>query len=72
MQGNYNVFVVNAENEVEFRKVEVAFSYQTGFLVISSGLSPGEKLIYEGLQKVSGGSKVNPVVREITIPESEN
>jgi hypothetical protein len=41
-------------------------------MVISSGLSPGEKLIYEGLQKVSGGSKVNPVVREITIPESEN
>lgn len=72
MQGNYNVFVVNAENEVEFRKVEVAFTYQTGFMVISSGLSPGDKLIYEGLQKVRGGSKVNPVVREITIPESEN
>lgn len=72
MQGNYNVFVVNAENEVEFREVEVAFTYQTGFMVISSGLSPGDKLVYEGLQKVRGGSKVNPVVREITIPESEN
>lgn len=72
MQGNYNVFVVSENNEVEFRQVEVAFTYQTGFMVISSGLSPGDKVVYEGLQKVKGGSKINPVVQEITISESEN
>jgi membrane fusion protein (multidrug efflux system) len=72
MQGNYSVFVVDESNKVEFRQVEVASTYQTGFIVISSGLSLGDKVIYEGLQQVKSGSLVNPVVQEISISESEN
>jgi membrane fusion protein (multidrug efflux system) len=72
MQGNYNVFVLNENDEVEFRQVDVAFTYQTRFMVISSGLVPGERVIYEGLQKVKGGQKVNPVLKDIRISESEN
>ena len=72
LQGNYNVFVVSEDKKVEFRTVEVAFIYQTGFMVISSGLSPGDQVVYEGLQKVKGGSIVNPTVREISISVTEN
>jgi membrane fusion protein (multidrug efflux system) len=72
MQGNYNVYVVNENNEVEFRQIEVTTTYKTSYLIIASGLAPGEQVVYEGLQKVKGGSKVNPVVHEISIPESEN
>jgi len=72
MQGNNNVFVVNEDNEVEFRKVDVAFIYKTSFMVITSGLLPGETVVYEGLQKVKGGGKVTPVLQDISIPESEN
>jgi len=71
MQGNYNVFVVNESNEVEFRKIEVASTYQTSYMIVSSGLAPGEKVVYEGLQKVKSGAKVDPVLQDISISESE-
>jgi len=66
------VFVVNESSEVEFRKIEVASSYQTRFMVVSSGLEPGDRVVYEGLQKVRSGARVNPVVQEIFMDESEN
>jgi membrane fusion protein (multidrug efflux system) len=72
LQGNYSVFVVNEKSEVEFREIEVASDYQTSYLVVSSGLAPGEKVVYEGLQKVQSGAKVNPVVKELTISEPED
>jgi membrane fusion protein (multidrug efflux system) len=72
LQGNYNVFVVNESNVVEFRKIEVASTYQTRYMIVSSGLAPGEKVVYEGLQKVKSGAKVDPVVQDISITESEN
>ncbi len=72
MQGNYNVFVVNENDEVEFRQIEVATTYKTSYLIVSSGLAPGERLVYEGLQKVKSGMKINPVLKDISISESEN
>ena len=72
LQGNYSVFVVNESSEVEFRQIEVASAYQTRFMVVSSGLEPGDQVIYEGLQKVKSGARVNPVVHEISLSESEN
>ena len=72
LQGNYSVFVVNESSEVEFRQIEVASTYQTRFMVVSSGLEPGDQVIYEGLQKVKSGARVNPVEQEISLSESEN
>ena len=72
MQGNYNVFVVNENDEVEFRKIEVTSTYETSYVIVSSGLAPGEQVVYEGLQKVKSGTKVNPVVQDISISQSEN
>jgi membrane fusion protein (multidrug efflux system) len=72
MQGMYNVYVVNDQDEVEFREIQVGTSYKTSYLIVTSGLSPGDRIVYEGLQKVKGGSKVNPLLQEISISESEN
>jgi len=71
LQGNYSVFVVNEKSEVEFREIEVASPYQTSYLIVSSGLAPGEQVVYEGLQKVQSGAKVNPVVKELSISQPE-
>jgi membrane fusion protein (multidrug efflux system) len=72
LQGNYSVYVVNENNEVEFRNIEVASTYETSYLVVSSGLDPGDLVLYEGLQKVRSGAKVNPVPVELTTTTSEN
>lgn len=72
MQGNYNVYVVNENDEVEFRKIEVSSAYETKFMIVSSGLAPDERVVYEGLQKVKSGTKVNPILTDISISPSEN
>jgi membrane fusion protein (multidrug efflux system) len=72
LQGNYSVFVVNEQDEIEYRQIEVGSTYQTSYLVVTSGLEAGDRVVYEGLQKVKSGAKVNPELQEISIPESEN
>ena len=72
LQGNNNVYVVNDKDEVEFREIEVGSTYETSFVIVTSGLAPEERVVYEGLQKVKGGDKVNPVLKDISISESEN
>lgn len=52
------VFVVNADNKVESRSVEIGRGYQ-GQWVIKKGLKKGEKVIVEGTQKVRPGVVVN-------------
>ena len=53
------VFVVNQDNKVESRSVEIDLSYQ-GQYVVKKGLKKGEKVIVEGTQKVRPGVVVNP------------
>ena len=53
------VFVVNADNKVETRKVEIGRGYQ-GQWIIKKGLKKGEKVIVEGTQKVRPGVVVKP------------
>jgi membrane fusion protein (multidrug efflux system) len=72
LQGNYNVFVVNENDEVEFRQIEVGAAYETSYLIVTSGLVPGERVVYEGLQKVKSGTKVVPVVQDLSNSQSEN
>jgi membrane fusion protein (multidrug efflux system) len=64
LQGLYRVFVVNDSNRVELRNVEVGSKIKN-FWLITKGLSEGEKVIYEGLQKVREGVFVNPVIQKI-------
>jgi len=59
LQGLYNVYVVDAENKVVTREITVGPTVGS-FWLITKGLEPGEKVIYEGLQKVRDGATVKP------------
>ena len=52
------VYVVNKDNKVETRKVEVGQAYKQQW-IIKKGLKKGERVIYDGLQKVRPGIVVN-------------
>ena len=55
--GNALVMVVNAESKVEARPVQVAQSLGSDW-VVTGGLTAGERIIVEGLQKVRPGTPV--------------
>jgi RND family efflux transporter MFP subunit len=58
-QGQYQVAVVGSDNKVTMRTVEVG-QQSGGLQIIEKGVSPGERIITEGLQKVSDGMEVKP------------
>jgi RND family efflux transporter MFP subunit len=59
-QGQYQVAVVGADNKVTMRMVKTG--KQVGDLrIIETGLAAGDRVITEGLQKVSDGVEVRPV-----------
>lgn len=64
LQGLFNVFVVDANNKVETREIEVGPKIGSSWL-ISKGLESGERVVFEGLQKVKDGIIVNPTVADI-------
>lgn len=64
IQGLFNVFVVDSNNKVETREIEVGPKIGSSWL-ISKGLNPGERVVFEGLQKVKDGITVNPTVADI-------
>jgi membrane fusion protein (multidrug efflux system) len=57
-QGDY-VFVVGPDNKAEQRRIQLGQSASTTAAVIS-GLSSGDKVIVEGLQRVRPGQPVSP------------
>ena len=52
---------MNGSNVVELRGVEVGQLYGP-YRVIREGLIPGERIVVEGLQKISNGIEVNPTL----------
>jgi membrane fusion protein, multidrug efflux system len=59
LQGNFQVAVVGSDNKVSIRSVKVGV--KTGsMIVITDGLQPSDRVVYEGLQKVRDGITVNP------------
>ena len=54
-----SVYVVNQNNEVEGRTLEIGKIYRDQYVALS-GVSEGEKVIVTGYQKVKPGAKVNP------------
>ena len=58
-QGQYQVAVVGPDNKVTMRTVEVG-QQAGGLQIIEKGVSRGERVITEGLQKVRDGMEVNP------------
>jgi len=64
MQGIYNVYIINNENKVELRRIIVGPTIGS-FWLVEEGLKNGEKVVYEGLQKVKPGMMVNPVLTKV-------
>ncbi len=63
-QGRYTVYIVTANNQVEQRDVAVGPTIDN-FWLIKKGLQPGEKVVYEGLQRIANTQTVKPVVTAV-------
>ena len=59
LQGAKTVLVVDAQNVASLRTVTVGDRFEN-YLIVLNGLSPGEHVIVEGMQKVRPGSEVKP------------
>ena len=70
LQGLHNVYVVDASNKAEIREVTVGPKVGSNWL-ITDGLKPGERLVYEGLQKVKDGVEVKPTVADVNSTDQE-
>jgi membrane fusion protein, multidrug efflux system len=64
LQGLHNVYVVDASNKAETREITVGTKVGSNWL-ITDGLKPGERVVYEGLQKVRDGADVNPTLADL-------
>jgi len=63
LQGLYSVFIVNSENKIESKQVEVG--EKIGNLwIIKKGVNANDKVVFEGLQKIRSGMEVIPKVTE--------
>jgi membrane fusion protein (multidrug efflux system) len=69
-QGDY-VFVLDADNKAEQRRIQLGQSTST-VAAVTSGLSVGEKVIVEGLQRVRPGQPVAPGPASALIQSSMN
>jgi membrane fusion protein (multidrug efflux system) len=59
VQGAYSVGVVGPDNKVQMRRVELGPSVQ-GLRVVTSGIAEGDKIVVDGVQKISDGALVDP------------
>lgn len=62
-QGSFSVMAITDSNTVVQRPVSIVGPYRDYFL-IGGGVEPGDKVVYEGLQKVKEGMKVDPKLIE--------
>jgi membrane fusion protein (multidrug efflux system) len=59
LQGAKTVLVVDAENVASLRTITVGDHFEN-YLIVLTGLNPGERVVVEGMQKVRPGSAVKP------------
>jgi len=64
IQGLHSVFVVDSNNTVQIRDVKVGDKVGSSWM-ITEGLKPGERVVYEGLQKAKDGATVSATVVDI-------
>ena len=61
IQGKYSVYVLNNDNEVESRQINVGARI-SDFWLVNDGLVPDEMVVIDALQKVKPGMEVRPKV----------
>jgi RND family efflux transporter MFP subunit len=59
VQGTYSVGIVGPGNKVALKRVELGPS-GGGVRVVTSGVNEGDRVVVEGVQKISDGAVVNP------------
>jgi membrane fusion protein (multidrug efflux system) len=70
LQGLHNVYVVDSSNKAEIREITVGPKVGSNWL-ITEGLKPGEKVVFEGLQKVRDGAAVKPTVADLNSTDQQ-
>lgn len=68
-QGGRYLLVVNGDNVVEQRKVQIG-PVDNGLRVIESGLKPDDRVVIAGLLRVIPGQKIEPQVTKIEQPQA--
>ncbi|MBK3516854.1 efflux RND transporter periplasmic adaptor subunit [Carboxylicivirga marina] len=59
VQGQYSLFVVDADNKVEYRSVEIGQTLMD-MVIITSGLKTNEQVVMEGLNRIRTGMTIIP------------
>ena len=68
-QGGRYLLVVNKDNVVEQRKVQIG-AVDNGLRVIESGLKPDDRVVIAGLLRVIPGQKIDPQLTKIEQPQA--
>jgi multidrug efflux system membrane fusion protein len=66
-QGLKFVYVVDAENKAQYRRIELGSTQPDGLRVVESGLQPDDKVVVSGIQLVRPGEAVNPELVEMPV-----
>jgi RND family efflux transporter MFP subunit len=69
-QGGRYLLVVDSENKVEQRYVEIG-ALRDGMRVINDGLMPEDRVVVKGIQRAIPGGKVTPLQAEAATPANE-
>ncbi|HYP80879.1 MAG TPA: efflux RND transporter periplasmic adaptor subunit [Steroidobacteraceae bacterium] len=64
------VYVVKADNTVEYREVGLGPLHE-GLRVVDHGLTPGERIVVNGLQRVRPGAAITPQQVAMRLPADE-
>ena len=63
IQDKTYVYVVNEKNEVKMRSF-IPLTRYSDYYIVQSGLKAGEKVVFEGIQKIKDGMKITPKLME--------
>jgi RND family efflux transporter MFP subunit len=61
VQDKVYVYVVNDKNEIELRNITIAYRLPHIY-ILEQGLKASDKILFEGIQLVKAGSKINPAL----------
>jgi membrane fusion protein, multidrug efflux system len=70
LQGTASVCVLGAENKIQLKEVKTGPKIESFWLILE-GLKAGEKVVYEGLQKVKNGTVVDAEVVDVPFKDEE-
>lgn len=63
LQGQYSVMVLSDSSTVEARTVSIGGRFGD-MVMVSEGLRSEDQVVFEGLQKIASGTKINPSLIE--------